>query len=51
MDYVKTRIDDFTVAVEAQSIDEMFPDYSQTGNTFIVYKLGKTLVQCLDQWR
>ncbi len=51
MGYVKTHNYDFTAAVEAQSIDEMFPTYSKVVNTVIIYKLGKTLVQWLDQWR
>ncbi len=51
MGYVKTRKNDFTTAVEAQSIDEMFPTYSKTVTTVIIYKFGKTLVQWLDQRR
>lgn len=51
MSYVKTKTNDFTAAVEAQNIDEMFPTYSKVVNTVIIYKLGKTLVQWLDQWR
>lgn len=51
MDYIKTHNYDFIAAVEGQSIDEMFPTYSKNVNTVIIYKLGKTLVQWLDQWR
>jgi len=51
MDYVKTNNNEFIAAVEAQSIDEMFPTYSKAVNTVIIYKLGKTLVQWLDYWR
>lgn len=51
MSYVNMHKDDFTAAVETQSIDEMFPTYSKTVNTVIIYKLGKTLVQWLDHWR
>jgi hypothetical protein len=51
MGYVKTHNYDFTAAVEAQSIDEMFPTYSKAVNTVIIYKFGKTLVQWLEQWR
>ncbi len=51
MGYVKIHISDFTADVEVQNIDEMFPTYSKVVNTVIIYKLGKTLVQWLDQWR
>ena len=29
----------------------MFPDYAKNVNTVIVYKLGKTMVQWLENWR
>ncbi|RBP58448.1 putative DNA-binding protein [Alkalibaculum bacchi] len=51
MSYVNTHKDDFTAAVEVQSIDEMFPTYSKNVTTVIIYKFGKTLVQWLEQWR
>lgn len=51
MGYVKTHISNFAADVEGQNIDEMFPTYSKVVNTVIIYKLGKTLVQWLDQWR
>lgn len=51
MDYVKMHKNDFAAAVKAQVVDEMFPAYSKSVNTSIVYKLGKTLVQWLKQWR
>ena len=51
MGYVKTHISNFATDVEGQNIDEMFPTYSKVVNTVIIYKLGKTLVQWLDQWR
>lgn len=51
MEYIYERKNDFKVAVDTQSVDEMFPDYAKTANTVVIYKLGKTLVQWLDQWR
>ena len=51
MQYVKKRKDDFKEDVENQNIDEMFPFYSKSVNTVIVYKIGKTMVQWLDKWR
>lgn len=51
MDYVVTRGKEFKLAVELQDTDDMFPVYSQTVNTVVVYKLGKTLVQWLEDWR
>ena len=32
-------------------IEEMFLYYTQTVDTAIVYKLGKTLVEWLDNWK
>ena len=49
--YVKKRKDNFRKHVESQDIEEMFPDYSRMVDTVICYKLGKTLVQWLDEWR
>lgn len=51
MDYIKIYKNEFKAAVEEQSIEEMFPFYAQTVDTVIVYKVGKTLVQWLEQWR
>lgn len=51
INYVKTRIVDFKKSVENQDIDEMFPEYAKNVPTVIVYKLGKTMVQWLDEWR
>lgn len=51
IEYVKEHRDDFRKHVESQSIAEMFPSYSQKVDTVIYYKLGKTLVQWLDEWK
>lgn len=51
MDYIFQRKNDFKVAVDTQSVEEMFPDYTKEVDTVVIYKLGKTLVQWLDQWR
>ena len=51
MDYVRKNAKDFKKAIEIQSVSEMFPTYSQYVDTVAVYKLGKTLVQWLEQWR
>ncbi len=51
MDYVKMYATEFAAAVEAQSVDDMFPTYSSAVKTVIVYKFGKMLVQWLDRWR
>ena len=51
IDCVKTHRSDFKVAVEPQSVDKIFPDYAKTVDDVIIYKLGKTLVQWLEQWR
>ncbi|MBD5103523.1 MAG: ATP-binding protein [Ruminococcaceae bacterium] len=51
IEYVKIHKDNFKIDVESQSVEEMFPFYTQTVDTVIVYKLGKTLVQWLDNWR
>lgn len=51
MDHVKTHAIEFKIAIEAQSVDEMFPEYAQRVETVIVYKFGKTLVEWLYQWR
>ncbi|EQM95678.1 hypothetical protein MBAG_03644, partial [Coprobacillus sp. D7] len=49
--YTKTHINEFKEDVVNQNIDEMFPDYAKNVNTVIVYKLGKTMVQWLENWR
>jgi hypothetical protein len=51
IEYVKIHKDDFKTDVETQDIEEMFPLYTQTVDTAIVYKLGKTLVEWLDNWK
>lgn len=51
IDYIKLYIDDFKKAVEKQNIDEMFPNYTKFADTVIFYKLGKTMVQWLENWR
>lgn len=51
MDYVKVNKDRFKTDVDMQSVDEMFPPYSKTVKTAIVYKFGKTMVQWLEAWR
>jgi len=51
MSYIKTFINDFKENVEKQNISEIFPDYAQNVDTVIVYKLGKTLVEWLENWR
>lgn len=51
MDYIKGNKETLKSTVESMSIDEMFPSYAKEVDTVIVYKLGKTLVLLLDQWR
>jgi len=51
LSFVKKHAEDFIDAVNTQDVSEMFPTYAQNVKTVIVYKLGKTLVQWLDQWR
>lgn len=51
LSYAKNHAEKFRKAVETQSVNEMCPPYAQKVNNVIVYKLGKTLVQWLDEWR
>jgi len=51
MEYVNLQAIEFKNAVSIQNIDEMFPVYSQNVDSVVIYKLGKTLVQWLAQWR
>ncbi|WP_086443707.1 ATP-binding protein [Candidatus Enterococcus lemimoniae] len=51
MEHIKTCVDEFELAVENQDINGMFPTYAKEVDTVIVYKLGKTLVQWLREWR
>lgn len=51
LDYIKHHANEFDHAVNNQTINEMFPSYTQNVDSSIVYKLCKTMVQWLDDWR
>lgn len=49
--YLSMHNSEFSSAVEEMNIDEMFPTYAKDVDTAVVYKLGKTMVLWLEQWR
>lgn len=51
MNYVVGQKREFVIDVESQDIDEMFPNYSKDASTVVIYKLCKTLVKWLNEWR
>lgn len=51
IEYIKRNIEKFESDVDSMDVNEMFPLYAKNAKSVVVYKLCKTMVQWLAEWR